>query len=237
MTLTISAKDLARYASGQFCPRCEWVRLHVKPLPFQTFPGIFSTIDRHTKLVVQGYLAREKSLPSWLGSLGEVETYVPPLHWSKFSVADGQTGVTLRGEPDAIFRMTDGSHTIVDYKTARYTPGQEALFEVYEAQLNGYAYIWEHLALPPVSQLALVYMEPVADGESVQSPQRVDNTGFSMTFKAMVRPVRLRPDTLIPGLLRTAGGIHTLPSPPAGLAGCKDCRAVDGLVASIGRTG
>ena len=166
MTLTISAKDLAQYASNQFCPRCGWVRLHVKQLPFQMFPGIFSTIDRYNKLIIQSYFDREKSLPSWLGQLGEVETHIPPPHWSRFSVADDSTGVTLRGEADGIFRMADGSHTIVDYKTAKYTPGQEKMQAVYEAQLNGYAYIGERLALAPVSQLALIYMEPVTDAQT-----------------------------------------------------------------------
>ena len=117
MTLTISAKDLAQYASNRSCPRCGWVRLHVKQLPFQMFPGIFSTIDRYNKLIIQSYFDREKSLPSWLGQLGEVKTQIPPPHWSRFSVADDSIGVTLRGEADGIFRMVDGSHTIVDYKT------------------------------------------------------------------------------------------------------------------------
>ena len=141
MPLTISAKDLAQYASNKFCPRCGWVRLHVKQLPFQMFPGIFSTIDRYNKLIIQSYFDREKSLPSWLGQLGEVKTYIPPPNWSRFSVVDENTDVTLRGEADGIFRMADGSHTIVDYKTAKYTPGQEKMLSVYEAQLNGYAYI------------------------------------------------------------------------------------------------
>ena len=132
MGLSISATELGAYAKGRFCARCAWVRLHVKTLPYQSFPGIFSTIDRYNKLIVQGYFDRTRSLPSWLGQLGEVESYVHPPHWSKFAIIDKDTGVTLRGEADAIFKMADGSYTIVDYKTARYTPGQGAMFPNYE---------------------------------------------------------------------------------------------------------
>ena len=160
MALTISATDLSFYASDRFCPRCAWVRLHVKPLPYQAFPGIFSTIDRYNKLIVHSYFERAGRLPSWLGELGEVESYVTPPHWSQFSIVDEHTGVTLRGEADGIFKMADGSYAIVDYKTARYTPGQHALYKGYEAQLNAYAYIGQRRHLAPVTQLALVYMDP-----------------------------------------------------------------------------
>ena len=37
--LTISATELGSYASSRFCPRCAWVRLHVKNLPYQSFPA------------------------------------------------------------------------------------------------------------------------------------------------------------------------------------------------------
>ena len=125
--LTISARDLAEFASNRFCPRCGWIRVHISNLPFQSFPGIFSTIDRYNKLIVLGFFERESRLPSWLEPLGEVRSYISPLHWSKFSVVDEDTGLTLRGEADGIFVMMDGSYTIVDYKTSRYTPGQESL--------------------------------------------------------------------------------------------------------------
>ncbi len=235
MALTISVKNLGAYASKQFCPRCEWVRLHVKELPFQIFPGIFNTIDRYNKLIVHSYFDRERSLPSWLGALGEIETYIPPPHWSKFSVTDENTGVTLRGEADGIFRMTDRSYTIVDYKTAKYTPGQEELFELYEAQLNGYAYIGERLTVSPVSQLALVYMEPVTDEQTTQDPQLVDETGFTMRLKATIVTVETRPEAMIPGLLQKAREINDMDRPPVGSPGCKDCQALEDLVVSVRR--
>ena len=66
MGLTISGGDLGYFASSRFCRRCAWVRLHVKPLPYQGFPGIFSSIDRYNKLVVNGYFEQHGCLPQWL---------------------------------------------------------------------------------------------------------------------------------------------------------------------------
>ena len=155
MTATISATELGQYASSRFCPHCAWVRLHVKNLPFQSFPGIFSTIDRYNKLIVQNHFQRKLALPVWLKTLGEVASYVNPPHWSKFRITHEETGVTVRGEADGIFKMSDGSYTIVDYKTSKYSPAQRAMYSNYTAQLNAYAYIGERLGLSPVGRLAL----------------------------------------------------------------------------------
>ena len=231
--MTISATDLGAYASDRFCPRCAWVKLNVKPLPYQSFPGIFSTIDRYNKRVVHSYFQRARSLPAWLRQLGVVTSYVEPPSWRKFSVVDGETGVTIRGEADGIFRMDDGSHAIVDYKTARYTPGQEAMYRQYEAQLNAYAFIATRLDLAPISKLALVYMEPVTDEETARRPDVVDQVGFVMGFSATVVPVALTPDELVPRLMRKVVSIGQMSGPPPGAQGCKDCAAVDGFLRAL----
>lgn len=234
MGSTISATDLGYYASSRFCLLCAWVKLHVKTLPFQGFPGIFSTIDRYNKLIVQHHYQRQNSLPQWLGGLGEVGAYIDPPHWSSFKVVDPESGVTVRGEADGIFRMADRSYTIVDYKTARYTPGQRGMFPAYEVQLNTYAYIGERLGLSPIGRLALVYMEPQTDEQSAGDPRLVDAKGFSMEFEATVVDVELRPDKLVPPLLRKVREVSEMADPPAaGLPGCKDCGAMDDLVAAL----
>jgi hypothetical protein len=227
--LVISAKDLGGFATERGCPRCLWVGLHVKRLPYQIFPGIFSSIDAYNKRVVNGYFDREGQLPVWLSRLGEVKAYVPPPPYQRFSVQDPATGVTLRGTADGIFQMRDGSYTIVDYKTARYTPNQEALLPVYIAQLNGYAYIANRLELGPVSQLALVYMEPVTDPASAAAPEHVDSRGFSMALSATVVSVPLDPDGMIPRLLARAKALYDLAHPPQVTPGCQDCEAVQAL--------
>lgn len=233
MKHSISATALGMYASTKFCKRCEWIRLHVKSIPYQSFPGIFSTIDRYNKLIVQSYIDRTDSLPLWLSKLGQIESYLDPPHWSRFKVLDEETGVTLRGEADAIFKMSDGSYTIVDYKTAKYTAGQMGLFKNYEVQLNAYAFISEHLDISPISQLALVYMEPITDKETVQTPNLINKLGFSIGLSATVIPVKIKTKKLIPPLLHKVHQLSEMKTPPERIAECKDCAALDNLVRSI----
>jgi hypothetical protein len=207
----------------------------VKPLPFQSFPGIFSTIDRYNKFIVQNYFDRENTLPVWLKDLGEVGSYVNPPHWSKFQVTHEETGVTMRGEADGIFRMSDGSFTIVDYKTSKYSPAQRGMYSNYDVQLNAYAYIGERLGISPVRQLALVFMEPIADEQTAQEPRLVDDRGFSMGFEATIVDVPLRPEKLIPPLLRRVRDVAGMERSPVGSPGCKDCQAMDSLIDALGR--
>jgi hypothetical protein len=233
-SLVISAKNLGAFAIERACRRCLWVQLHVKNLPYQIFPGIFSTIDAYNKRVVHSYFDREGCMPSWLGALGGVVGYVEPPSYHKFTFDDPATGVTIRGTPDGVFRMGDGSYTIVDYKTAKFTPGQGRLLPVYRAQLNGYAYLGDRLGLGPVTQIALVYMEPVTDGDTAASPRVVDDKGFNMALSATVVPVKLNPDGLIPRLMARAREIYDLPSPPEPAEVCRDCKGVQTLANFLG---
>lgn len=50
MALRISAKNLGHLALPGAYPRCFWIQTHFK-LPYQIFPGIFSSIDCYTKKV------------------------------------------------------------------------------------------------------------------------------------------------------------------------------------------
>lgn len=235
MATTISATELGYYASSRFCLHCAWVRRHVKNLPFQSFPGIFSTIDRYNKLIVRNHFDREISLPRWLDQLGKVERCVNPPHWSSFKVLDEESGITIRGEADGIFQMSDDSYTILDYKTSKYSSAQRGMLKAYEVQLNAYAYIGERLGLSPVSRLALVYMEPVTDEQTIQDPRLIDDKGFSMGFEATVVDVPLRPDQLIPPLLRKVNEVGEMDRPPVALPGCKDCEALGSLIDALGR--
>ena len=237
MGTTISATELGYYASSRFCPHCAWVRMHVKNLPYQSFPGIFSTIDRYNKLIVRNYFQRENSLPSWLNQLGQARAYVDPPHWSRFKILDEGSGVTLRGEADGIFQMSDGSYTIIDYKTSKYSGAQWAMRKSYETQLNAYAFIGERLGEPlgisPVGRLALVYMEPQTEEETALNPKLADDQGFTMGFAAKVVKVVLKPEKLIPPLLRKVRAIAEMDRPPKGTPACKDCKALDSLIDAL----
>ncbi|MBN1644072.1 MAG: hypothetical protein JW856_04575 [Dehalococcoidales bacterium] len=127
-----------------FCPRCFWLKLRMdNKLPFQAFPGIFSSIDSYTKNIVCGWFDNYGSCPPWLKELGDIKGYITPPHHSKFQIVDEDSNVLLTGGPDAVFVKSDGSYIIADYKTARFTPAQDKLLPMYQVQLNSYASIGE----------------------------------------------------------------------------------------------
>ena len=87
--IRISAKNLGALAMPDFCPRCFWLKLRMEnKLPFQIFPGIFSSIDLYTKNIVHGWFDNHGCCPSWLSELGEIKGYINPPHYSKFKIVD-----------------------------------------------------------------------------------------------------------------------------------------------------
>ena len=199
-------------------------------LPFGgPFPGIFSSLDSFSKKVVHAHFDRFKKAPPWLSPLGEFSSYIPPPNSRTFYIDDAATGVRLTGAPDGILVRGDGSKVIIDYKTGRHTAGQDALRPMYDIQLNGYALIADRTGLGPVKQIALVYTEPVTDGDADFLDEARTRDGFRMGFRAKVVPVDLDPDKIGP-LLRKARRIYDEEAPPEGAKGCEDCASFDTLV-------
>jgi hypothetical protein len=183
--LKISAKNLGGMALPGFCPRCFWLGLHYD-LPFEgPFPGIFSSLDSFSKKVVHAHFGRA---PPWLSPLGEFTSYLPPPNSRTFYIDDAATDVRLTGAPDGVLVRSDGSKAIIDYKTGRYTTGQDALRPMYDIQLNGYALIADRTGLGPVVQVALVYTEPVTVGDADFLDHARTPDGFRMGFRAKVVP-------------------------------------------------
>jgi hypothetical protein len=232
--LRISAKTLGELALPDFCPRCFWVKQHAGKLPFQIFPGIFSSIDSYTKKIIHCHFDEGKCSPEWLSELGELTGYINPPHYTKFQITDTASDVILWGTPDGIYKTTDGVHIIVDYKTAKYTGAQDHLMPVYSVQLNAYAVIGEQCGLHPVTRLALIYMEPVTDGKETFFMSNQRQYGFDMGFAATIHGVNLEPG-LIPTLLAQAKEIYELEQPPRGRTACKECANLENLIAIIHR--
>jgi hypothetical protein len=219
----------------EFCPRCFWIKRNVPSgVPFQIFPGIFSSIDSYTKHVVHGWFDRHNSAPAWLADLGPIEGYIDPPHHSKFRFLHTETKILLTGSPDGVFVLPDGSYMIVDYKTAKFSGTQDELFPTYQTQLNAYAVIAEACGLKPVSKLALIYFEPITDKKVASKNDIIREDGFRMGFSARILPVRLDPMIIEPLLAKTRE-ILDLPSPPNGRTGCKDCEKVDELARILGK--
>lgn len=226
-SLQISAKGLGNALPGA-CPRCLWVTLHFD-LPYQRFPGVFSTIDRFVKNAVHDAFDRTGKLPPWYPDIGRVAAYERDLSFRRFRVWDDALEIDLAGSPDDVFRMADGSIHIVDYKTAKLTAGQKEYLPLYEVQLNAYAYLAEAVGLTPVRALSLIYLQPNGDRDAGT------DAGPALAFEATRVPVELKPEALIPPLLESTRRMFDLAAPPASAEDCEDCARLDTLTHGLVR--
>ena len=230
--IRIGAKDLGAMAMPEFCPRCFWVKQKAKPMPYQIFPWIFSSIDAYTRKIIHASFDQTGKPPAWLPILKDAFTYLKVPHWSKFARTDLETGITVSGVMDDLFENVNGTLTIPDYKTAKFTANQDKLFPMYTGQLNAYAWIQRPLSPKPIAFLCLIYFEPVTeprgphDVHSKWPLTKYNDVGFDMAFSAHSIIVDQDPD-LIPSLLRKAKDILIQPEPPASLQGCKDCDSLE----------
>lgn len=228
--LRISDKDLGLFALPGFCPRCLWIRLHAKnKLPYQIFPGIFSSIDSYTKKYVCSYFERYGKFPVWLASEGEFIDLIKGRHHSNFNILDQNTGILLTGVPDEIFVLKDRSYFILDYKTSRYTEAQDSLLPLYEVQLNAYAYIAERTGFSPVRKIALAYMEPQTALTEKNVEEVKIKKGFYMPFSGKILQLNLKPE-IIPQYLSEARKLYDHTSPPHSKEECKDCLLLNDLI-------
>jgi hypothetical protein len=222
----ISAKNLGALALPDFCPRCFWLQAKMGfKLPFQIFPGIFSSIDSYSKTVTHLHRHHSGHLPAWMEQNGIVGDPVEGLHHSRFQSNETEHDILLTGVPDEIIR-NGVELAILDYKTARHTEGQDALLPVYRVQLNCYARIAERLGMGTVRRLALLYYEPKTDITVGDLAGLLDDDGFAIRFNPQVVPIPLEPE-IVPPLLEMARRLFDSPNPPQGLAGCTNCRMVE----------
>ena len=230
--IRISAKNLGEVALDYYCPRCFWIKLHFKNLPFQIFPGIFSSIDSYSKKIVHGWFDRYHSAPQWLTELGDLVGYQNPPHHTKFRFLNTDYNILLTGSPDGVLERRDGSRVIVDYKTARFTDHQDLLYPMYETQLNVYALLGNELGLAPVTTLALIYMEPETEDMIAGAAENQRANGFALGFSAKIIEVPIRPEMIFP-LLAETRRIYDAPLPPSGRVGCNECPIVQALVSAL----
>jgi len=232
-SIRISAKNLGKLAIPDFCPRCFWLQLKMGfKLPFQIFPGIFSSLDSYQKKCIHKFYEKRSRLPVWIASLGDLVRPVPVLHHSKFQYLDRQSNVLLTGTPDDIYSRSDSSLFIVDFKTAKFTGNQDKLHPMYATQLNCYALINEKLGLGKVTGLALVYFEP--ETEQIDVDERIKEAGFDLGFAANTLMVEMNL-AQIPSLLQRTREIFDLDAAPAPSPECKDCELVEAIATLLGR--
>ena len=232
--IKISAKNLGYTALADFCPRCYWIKLRTSHrLPWQTFPGIFSSIDSYTKHcihhIIDGYKDNpyDSPLPRWMDEIGKINKYETVPHWSKNKYEDTKSNIILSGAPDDILIRADGSKVIPDWKTAKHTDTQDQLLPLYQVQLNVYAILNGDVN----TDLCLVYMEPWT--EKVAACDNITVTGFKMAFSAVVVPV-VNDRSVVRRALQLTRDIYELEKPPDSRTGCKDCDNLDKIIGLLG---
>lgn len=216
----IGVKELGSLAKADFCPRCFWYERHFGPFP-SFFPGIFNVIDRNLKNSVWQTWRREKKLPSWLriknvqrvltaDKIGKVEEK----HRQKYLVAyHKKSGFILRGAPDLILELKDGTLHIIDFKTARFKEDDDQFLPAYEAQLNGYAILATKFS---VSKLSLVYFNPL-----LETPDDFfTGSRFKLSFAPQIISVEIKPK-LITKLLMEAKEVLSQKTPPPARENCR----------------
>jgi len=235
--LTIPSRTLGSMLLAGFCPRCFWIQLHFQnKLPFQMpFPGIFSSIDGYTKGLIHSHFDKNGVVPSWFPPIGDVSGYVPShsLHWSKFKYEDPATNILLRGTPDDVFQLRDGSFHIVDYKTAKATEAQDQLFPLYEVQLNVYALIGEKTNQFRATSLSLLYFEPLTGFSDSLLSDLISDEGFQLRFSPVHKEVVCQADKLVPQLLRKARSIYDGAGAPRGRDNCRNCELLEALIRGV----
>lgn len=215
-------------------PKVLWFTSHF-PLsashPFRSpLPGIISTLDAYIKQVVNSTFFQKGQLPDWLTqALGEIEVIetLQPQRWQA-----EVKGFVLIGEPDAVWKLGDGSVFITDYKVAQLTQAQDALFPLYEAQLKAYAYLAEKNGRR-VSGLALVYLQPQRYRDEPQRLVEITADQFTLHFTCAVKPIESWKPEEVEGMVCEVGNILVRSSPPDSKGNCKGCLTVSPISTSV----
>lgn len=221
--IRISAKNLGAIAMPNFCPKCFWIKNNIKKIPWQIFPGIFSSIDAYTKKMVHYIFDTTGKPPVWLPEIEDAVKYLKVPWHTKFFRKDTETGITVSGIMDDLFECKDGSRIIPDYKTAKFTKNADKLFPIYEVQLNMYSWIEEGFGSFVRPELPLIYCEPVTEPDK----HLVDKNGFLMPFAVKTLIVKKNP-VIVRDVLDKAAEIVFNPM-PASSEDCKDCDAFNNI--------
>ena len=198
-------------------------------LPFQIFPGIFSSIDSYSKQVTAQHFVQHGRVPMWFDGFGELGTPIRIPGWSRFQIIDPETNIRLTGIPDEILRNSKGEIWVGDYKTARLTSNQDLLLPMYAVQLNCYGMIAQGIDMGRVRGLGLLYYEPSTHIPDNECDTLIRRDGFFLQFCPKLKPVKFEPD-IIPPLLRRVREICDCSDSPPPRLDCDDCYRLEKLI-------
>ena len=226
--IRVSAKFLAGMAMPTFCPCCYWYRLHCGTPPFSSFPSIFNDIDLYTKRLVRAYIDKHGHPPNWMGVLSVADGYTDPgtLQWH-----DEKNDIMLRGILDELLHAEDRSRWfLLDYKTARYTAGQDRLLPLYKVQLLAYAFLLMKAGYKNPEISALIYFEPPESPTLKELGDCTKEGGFVLPLSAKVVKIDLEDFARIDDLLNKTRKIYDQTKAPEGREGCPDCKRLNTLI-------
>lgn len=221
--LRISGSNLGMPAMENFCERCYWLLLKMgNKFAFQRpFPGILFHADRLQKDVVHAHFGKYRKPPRWFGPFADAKDY---LETGKLVYTDPETGIELRGAPDEVLLLPNGSLAVVDYKTARHKEGKDILLPKYKAQVNSYAFLLQHQEeARTVSKGGLIYYQFRTDYDDDELLDLVTKDGLDAHFDPAPLVLELDPEKIVPALLMTTRKLFDRRTPPKGREGCKDC--------------
>jgi hypothetical protein len=203
-------------------------------LPYQTFPGIFSSIDSYSKKLTLSHFRHRGRIPKWFEDFGDFGSPIRVPGWGKFQTLDPQTNVLITGVPDEILWHPKRGVTILDYKTARHTPAQDELTPMYVVQLNCYGIIAEKIGFGRVCGLGILYYEPITELEDRDCEFLIQDDRFFLEFSPKLKKVYLEPDIVPPLLNRVREICDNAECPPPRLD-CRDCNSLEAILRAIGK--
>ena len=198
-------------------------------LPYEIFPGIFSSIDSYSKRVTMEHFRKYGRVPKWFDPFGELGSPIRVPGWGRFQMPDTETSILLTGVPDEILRHPQRGLWIGDYKTARFSDTQDVLRPMYEAQLNAYALIAQQIGLGSVYGLGLMYYEPVTYLEDADTASLIKEDRFFLAFAPKLIPIKLQPKMIRPLLGRAREICDKADCPPA-RADCRNCSILETVI-------
>jgi hypothetical protein len=167
--------------------------------------------------------------PQWMGkAFSDAVGYedVGSLKWH-----DEENDILLTGIPDVVLYGEGRLRWLVaDYKTARYSAGQDVYLEQYRNQLLGYAFLLEKLGYRKPEKAALFYFGPPAKPTQEELLKRAEEQGFALPLTVEVVEIELGDTQRIPELLKQAREIYDQEECPPGREGCRDCKALNAYI-------
>jgi hypothetical protein len=222
----ITPSKLGALCSPDACLYCYWKLLRLKfkkPFNFGT-PAVMQDLDKHEKQVAAVSLNETGKLPKFFANFRNAVELLPIV---SLSVDHAETGLSLYGMPDLVFRAKDGSRMVIDNKTAKIKKVGEGLFYNYQAQVNFYGMLLE--SVPEayrVSKVGLLYyvFEAASDDDIVDM---IEDDRIMAYFRPTLIEVEYNPQKIVLPLLKKVRTLMDMDEPPNPAKNCSDCALLD----------